>query len=214
MRKVPSLGRLSTDCPRSDSEGDSQPPKTGLDLPLIWAAPTLPVHDMEEPEPMLPALSHAEREVLVAEAHAADKQMQLRRLVFAVDSSGEASSSDSAPPTPRLGSRLLPEWCRGSLTPRSSNDDGSPQPGGWQLSLPPFYECQGPDDETLVFESRFESGNLRRAWQVGPRTYELDLYPDRSTDLHTRWCGFAASNTRALALALALTTHPDPHPQP
>ena len=145
---------------------------------------------------MLPALSHAEREVLVAEAHAADKQLLLRRLVFAVDSSGEASSSDSAPPTPRLGSRMLPEWCRGSLTPRSSKDDGSTQPGGWQLSLPPFYECQGPDDETLVFESRFESGNLRRAWQVGPRTYELDLYPDRSTDLHTRWFYFSVSNTR------------------
>ena len=134
--------------------------------------------------------------MLVAEATAADKQLLLRRLVFAVDSSGEAPSSDSAPPTPRLGSRLLPEWCRGSLTPRSSTDDGTPQPGGWQPSLPPFYEPQGPDDETLVFESRFESGNLRRAWQVGPRTYELDLYPDRSTDLHTRWFYFSVSNTR------------------
>ena len=53
--------------------------------------------------------------MLVAEATAADKQLLLRRLVFAVDSSGEAPSSDSAPPTPRLGgplgSRLLPEWC-------------------------------------------------------------------------------------------------------
>ena len=25
-----------------------------------------------------------------------------------------------------------------------------PQPGGWQASLPPFYEPQGPDDETLT----------------------------------------------------------------
>jgi len=31
---------------------------------------------------------------------------------------------------------------------------------------------------------------------VGPRTYELDLYPDRSTDLHTRWFYFSVSNTR------------------
>ena len=68
LRKVPSLGRLSTDCPRSDSEGDNQPPKTGLDLPLIWAAPTLPVHDKEEPEPLLPPLSHAEREVRLVPA--------------------------------------------------------------------------------------------------------------------------------------------------
>lgn len=191
--RVPSLGRLSTDCPRSDSEGDTQPPKTGLDLPLIWEPPSLPVHDMEHPEPLLPALSSAEREVLVAEARAAEEQTTLRRLVFAVDSSGEASSG-SAPSTPRLGSRLLPEWCHGSLAPRSSS---APQSAGWQTSLPPFYERAGPDDETLVFESRFESGNLRRAWQVGPRAYELDLYPDRSTDLHTRWFYFRVSNTRA-----------------
>ena len=31
---------------------------------------------------------------------------------------------------------------------------------------------------------------------MGPRTYELDLYPDRSTDLHTRWFYFSVSNTR------------------
>jgi hypothetical protein len=32
--------------------------------------------------------------------------------------------------------------------------------------LPPWYVPQGPADSTLVFESRFESGNLRRAVQV------------------------------------------------
>jgi hypothetical protein len=30
-----------------------------------------------------------------------------------------------------------------------------------------WYVLQGPDDPTLVFESRFECGNLRRAVQVG-----------------------------------------------
>lgn len=32
--------------------------------------------------------------------------------------------------------------------------------------LRPYYTPLGPDDTTLVFESRFESGNLRRAIQV------------------------------------------------
>jgi hypothetical protein len=31
---------------------------------------------------------------------------------------------------------------------------------------PPFYTRDSPLDDTLVFESRFESGNLRRAIQV------------------------------------------------
>jgi hypothetical protein len=30
-------------------------------------------------------------------------------------------------------------------------------------TLMPFYKLKGEEDETLVFESRFESGNLRRA---------------------------------------------------
>jgi hypothetical protein len=32
--------------------------------------------------------------------------------------------------------------------------------------LPPWYCPASPADDTLVFESRFESGNLRRAIQV------------------------------------------------
>ena len=33
-------------------------------------------------------------------------------------------------------------------------------------SVTDFYIPTGPDDHTMVFESRFESGNLRRAVQV------------------------------------------------
>ena len=32
----------------------------------------------------------------------------------------------------------------------------------------PWYVPSGPEDNTLVFESRFESGNLLRAIQVRP----------------------------------------------
>lgn len=32
-----------------------------------------------------------------------------------------------------------------------------------------------PNDKTLIFESRFESGNLRKAMKVGPFEYELYL---------------------------------------
>lgn len=45
-----------------------------------------------------------------------------------------------------------------------------PQPGGphdYFPDLPAWYQPSGPSDTTLVFESRFESGNLRRALQVG-----------------------------------------------
>ena len=60
---------------------------------------------------------------------------------------------------------------------------------GW--SVEPFYAPKGADDDTLVFESRFESGNLRRAIRVGPSEYDLELSPDFNTRGHTQWFFFA-----------------------
>jgi hypothetical protein len=48
----------------------------------------------------------------------------------------------------------------------------------------------------LVFESRMESGNLRRAIQVYPHEYDLILRPDINTRGHTQWFYFSISNTR------------------
>ena len=38
--------------------------------------------------------------------------------------------------------------------------------GGSQISNKPFYKLTTPDDHTLLFESRFECGNLLRAIKV------------------------------------------------
>ena len=47
----------------------------------------------------------------------------------------------------------------------------------------------------LVFESRFESGNLRQARRVGQYEYELVLKTDLYTNRHTQWYYFRVSNT-------------------
>ncbi|VDI71367.1 Hypothetical predicted protein [Mytilus galloprovincialis] len=47
----------------------------------------------------------------------------------------------------------------------------------------------------LVFESRFESGNLRQARRVGQFEYELVLKTDLYTNRHTQWYYFRVSNT-------------------
>ena len=49
----------------------------------------------------------------------------------------------------------------------------------------PFYVPQSPDDNTLLFESRFECGNLRRAIQVYEYEYDLILKPDYNTRGYT-----------------------------
>jgi hypothetical protein len=52
--------------------------------------------------------------------------------------------------------------------------------------LKPYYNLESnKDDNTLVFESRFESGNLRRAVQVGEYEYDLILKYDYGTNNYT-----------------------------
>ncbi|XP_042641341.1 cytosolic carboxypeptidase 2 isoform X2 [Tyto alba] len=55
---------------------------------------------------------------------------------------------------------------------------------------------EGPQDATLLFESRFESGNLQKAVKVGPYEYVLTLRPDLYTAKHTQWFYFRVQNTR------------------
>ncbi|XP_046573765.1 cytosolic carboxypeptidase 2-like isoform X1 [Haliotis rubra] len=59
------------------------------------------------------------------------------------------------------------------------------------------YVPKSKEDTTLVFESRFESGNLAKAVQVGEYDYELWLRYDLYTNKHTQWYYFRVSNTRA-----------------
>ncbi|XP_054997631.1 cytosolic carboxypeptidase 2 [Sorex araneus] len=55
---------------------------------------------------------------------------------------------------------------------------------------------EGPEDETLLFESRFESGNLQKAVRVDTYDYELTLRTDLYTNKHTQWFYFQVQNTR------------------
>ena len=63
-------------------------------------------------------------------------------------------------------------------------------------NLKPYYPVNDDSDETLVFESRFESGNLRRAVKVSDYEYDLYLKPDYNTNSYTQWYYFRVQNTR------------------
>lgn len=55
------------------------------------------------------------------------------------------------------------------------NDSGSQQ----------MYKLQGPNDRTLLFESRFESGNLLAVIKESDNEYDLILQNDINTNGHT-----------------------------
>lgn len=62
--------------------------------------------------------------------------------------------------------------------------------------MEPFYLLADPKDTTLVFESRFESGNLARAYKIRESEYNLELTPDIRTRGHTQWFYFSIRNVR------------------
>jgi hypothetical protein len=51
-------------------------------------------------------------------------------------------------------------------------------------------------DNTLMFESRFESGNLMKAVKVSDTEYELYMRYDLYTSRHTQWFYFQVKNAK------------------
>ena len=69
--------------------------------------------------------------------------------------------------------------------------------GAEPRALTQYYTPMDEADVTLVFESRFESGNLYQATKVGEFEYNLQLCADWNTTSHVQWFYFSVSNTRA-----------------
>lgn len=69
----------------------------------------------------------------------------------------------------------------------------------YQLDPPPnksYYTPNSLSDQTLVFESRFESGNLQLAHKACENEYNLILQNDINSKGHTQWFYFRVQNTR------------------
>jgi len=49
--------------------------------------------------------------------------------------------------------------------------------------LPHYYTLKNNTDTTLIFESRFESGNLHKAHKVGEFEYDLELKNDHGSSV-------------------------------
>lgn len=162
------------------------PPKTGIMAPMLRAQPTFLRYVPPVAELLYEAPDALFDEVVRWEADRLSRpELVQNRTVF--DSVSSARGSLSAQQAAQAG----------HLNSRSDPPEDSPPPGeAEEEELLPFYIPEGPDDTTLVFESRFESGNLRRAVQVFAFEYDLLLNPDYNTKSHTQWYFFRVSNTR------------------
>ena len=61
-----------------------------------------------------------------------------------------------------------------------------------------FYQRKNASDNTLLFESRFESGNLAAVTKVNDNDYHLLLQNDVNTGGHTQWFFFRVQNNEKL----------------
>ena len=80
------------------------------------------------------------------------------------------------------------------LSPRSIPRRNMPK---FNMREPQIYKIKDENDKTLIFESRFESGNLYLAQKVSDQEYNLLMSNDVNTQGHTQWFFFQVKNTRA-----------------
>lgn len=68
---------------------------------------------------------------------------------------------------------------------KNQDDDDPEKKQLVKVNVEPFYTRKNPGDNTLVFESRFESGNLAAATRINENEYHLLLQNDVNTGGHT-----------------------------
>jgi cytosolic carboxypeptidase protein 2/3 len=75
------------------------------------------------------------------------------------------------------------------------NEDEIYEPNKKQEAYVPYYKLIDKNDKTLLFESKFESGNLAIAIKVSDFEYDLYMQNDINTFGHTQWFFFRVENT-------------------
>ena len=83
------------------------------------------------------------------------------------------------------------------LKANNSLRDNKYRPKTVYNELKPFYTLKNKNDNTLIFESRFESGNLLCAFKTeDENSYQLYLQNDTNTTGYIQWFFFRVSNTK------------------
>mmetsp|Transcript_108559 Transcript_108559/g.306027 ORF Transcript_108559/g.306027 Transcript_108559/m.306027 type:complete len:931 (+) Transcript_108559:180-2972(+) len=172
---------------------ENLPPKTGISVPMLSIPPTFIRAVPQEPELLYTAPEVLFDDVVRLEADRISRPELVRNITVYDCMEGPPPAAPASPTTASVPA--LPDADSSIGRPAPASPSGN-VPGAAVEELPPYYAPTGPADTTLVFESRFESGNLRRAIQVYEFEYDLVLNPDYNTKSHTQWYFFRVGNTR------------------
>ena len=80
----------------------------------------------------------------------------------------------------------------GEKQSKNNAEGKGPRLNRYYENLKPYYKLKEPisEDKTLIFESRFESANLRKAVKISDTEYDLFLKNDYGTNGFTQWYFF------------------------
>ena len=85
----------------------------------------------------------------------------------------------------------------GNFQSDTNNNNKFLRPKTVYNELKPYYTLKNKNDNTLIFESRFESGNLLCAFRTeDENSYQLYLQNDTNTTGYIQWFFFRVSNTK------------------
>lgn len=89
------------------------------------------------------------------------------------------------------------EKSAGGKNAAMGSENRGPRLNRYYENLKPYYKLKEPtaNDKTLIFESRFESANLRKAVKINDFEYDLYLKNDYGTNGYTQWYFFRVENT-------------------
>lgn len=209
---------LSRNC-----SGPGQAIKSPLKLTLNYPPP-LPLHDFSKDRhdalpqtghlQLLPAPNHVRLQDAQAEEMLEFSQerraalREERKLSIAMRAEGhrhEEVFNSTKGRSIKLASKKDAEWRMiGSgatarpepgIDTRHRHADTDDQPAMVRF-MEPGYSPSDASDTTLVFESRFECGNLGKAYKIRENEYDLELSPDVKTRGHTQWFYFSVRNMR------------------
>ena len=163
--------------------------------------------DAEDLEPLYTPQENILEDCLRREAErVAHQENLMNRVVYdsvdaapqkAAGEDDEETKAEGAEGLDDAGTKPVPETAETGAAAHSQDQSSQPSDCDNDQLLTPYYVPSFKNDHTLVFESRFESGNLRRAIQVYEFEYDLILKPDYNTRGFTQWYYFRVSNTRA-----------------
>eukprot|EP00939_MAST-03C_sp_MAST-3C-sp1_P005554 g5554.t1 len=186
-------------------DGEVPPPHTGIDDVFLWPSPQHVDAMPSEPEIIVPPPENVYTEILKRTAsRATHSKNVLNRVVFDSIEPSQYQRVMRERDIERAQKNASFAGTSGDVASTSAvarnNDISVGRParrGNEPATMHSWYVPASPEDTVLVFESRFEGGNCRRAVQIFNDEYDIVLKTDINTNRHTQWFYFECRNTRA-----------------